>query len=431
MGQLRNTIRTMVRNEFAARMVEEATKKDSTSKSKAYNAKTVYRSSKYIDIWNSIPKGKPTLVVTPEPTKFDFVRRVMTILAKANDQRSTSEIYLEPEQKAAAIKLLKPLVNDPDEFVETMNKERGIIFGQAYGDIVGGKLRSHPDPVAYMVTQYLSDKEVLKALETVEPDAPAASAAKAGEEGEYDIIPGTTSKADISRMLSQDPTETTTEMSVVNRLKKAMKHLTNEKNMAILDFIKDPNVDDSEKKGLIKNLEQLTKLVGDASQKYSELFVDAHIAAAKSIKDVEDFEQLEKARKQGNKKFVDALRAAGAFSTGVNRDTINPAEFDVFDAVLDKQEGRLDVHGMITVAAKKPEQADIFRDEAVASARDSFMEEQEKQTNFNTLGDFTDTLEAAKEIRKNIFNTLEKRGRKAGSTKEVLAAKKAAAAKKK
>lgn len=420
MGQLRNTIRTMVRNEFAARMVEEAKK----STKKGYDAKTVYRSSKYIDMWNDLSKGAPTLVVTPDATKFDFVRRMVSLLNKSDQERSTAPIYLEPEQKAEALKLLKPLVNDPDEFVETMNKERGIVFGQAYGETVGGKLRSHPDPVAYLLTQYISDKDVLKSMENVEPDAPAAPAA-AGEEGEYDIIPGTTSKADISRMLSQDPTETTTEMSVVNRLKKAMKHLTNDQNMAIMEFIKDPDMDSADKKELLANLEKLTKLVGGAAGKYTEMFVDAHIAAAKGIKDVENFDQVEKARDQGNKKFIDALKGAGVFSTAVNRGKINPAEYNVFDAVLDAQEGRTDVHGMIVMAAKKPASAELFRDEAIAAAKDAFVEEQEKQTNFNTLGDFTDTLPTAKEVRQKIFNTLEKRGRKPGSTKEVLAAKKA------
>jgi len=426
MGQLRNTIRTMVRNEFAARMVEEA----KASTKKGYDAKTVYRSSKYIDMWNDLPKGKPTLVVTEDPTKFDFVRRMVSLLNKADQERSTSPIYLEPEQKAEALKLLKPLVNDPDEFVETMNKERGIIFGQAYGETVGGKLRSHPDPVAYLLTQYISDKDVLKSMANVEPDAPAAKA-DAAEEGEYDIIPGTTSKADISRMLSQDPTETTTEMSVVNRLKKTMKHLTNDQNMAILEFIKDPNVESNDKKELISNLDKLNKLVGDTAGKYSEMFVDAHIAAAKAIKDVENFDQVEKARTQGNKKFIDALKSAGVFSLAVNRGKINPAEYDVFDAVLDTQEGRSDVHGMITIAAKKPAQAELFRDEAIAAAKEAFVGEQDKQTNFNTLGDFTDTLPAVKEIRQQIFSTLSKRGRKKGDTKEVLAAKKAAAAGKK
>lgn len=426
MGQLRNTIRTMVRNEFAARMVEEA----KASTKKGYDAKTVYRSSKYIDMWNDLSKGKPTLVVTEDPTKFDFVRRMVSLLNKADQERSTSPIHLEPEQKAEALKLLKPLVNDPDEFVETMNKERGVIFGQAYGETVGGKLRSHPDPVAYLLTQYISDKDVLKSMANVEPDAPAAKA-DAAEEGEYDIIPGTTSKADISRMLSQDPTETTTEMSVVNRLKKTMKHLTNDQNMAILEFIKDPNVESNDKKELISNLDKLNKLVGSAAQKYAEMFVDAHIAASKGIKDVENFDQVEKRRDQGNKKFVDALKTASVFSTAVNRGKINPAEFAVFDAALDAHEGRYTVHDMIVIAAKKPEQAELFRDEAVAAVKQSFMDEMETQTNFNTLGDFTDTLPAAKDIRQNIFNTLEKRGRKAGSTKEVLAAKKAAAGKKK
>jgi hypothetical protein len=425
MGQLRDKIRTMVRNEFAVRMIEEA-------KKGGYNGKTVYRSSKYIDIWNDLPMGKASSNISDKATKFDFVRRMMTMLNKADQERSTAPMYLEPEQKAAALKVLKPLVNDPNEFVETMNKERGIVFGQAYGETVGGKLRSHPDPVAYLLTQYLDDKDVLKSLGNIEGDAPAVTDdPTTDDEGEYDIIPGTTSKADIARELAKDPSETTTEMSVLNRLKKAMKHLTNDQNMAILEFIKDPDMESADKKELLTSIEKLTKVVAGAAQKYSEMFVDAQIAAAKTIKDVENFDQVEKARTQGVKKFVDALKTAGVFSTGVNRNTFNPAENNVFDAALDAQEGRYSVHDMIVIAAKKPDQAALFRDEAIASVKSTFISEMDKQTNFNTLGDFTDTLPAAKEIRQKIFNTLEKRGRKAGSTKEVLAAKKAAASKKK
>ena len=423
MGQLRNTIRTMVRNEFAARMVEEA-------KGSKYNAKSVYRSSKYIDRWNDMPTGKPTNEVAPSETKHDFVRWVMSMIRKGDAARSTESIYfVDSEAKDRAIQLLSPLVKNPDEFAETLNRERAIVFGQ--GD-EGGKLRTHPDPVSELVTIYKKNKSALAAMANVElqPGETSGEEASASNdaEGEYDIIPGTTSKADIARMLSQDPTETTTEMSVLNRLKKAMKHLTNDQNMAILEFIKDPDMDSADKKELIANLEKLTKLVAGAAGKYTEMFVDTHIAAAKGIKDVENFDQVEKARTQGNKKFVDALKAAGVFSTAVNRGKINPAEYNVFDAVLDTQEGRTDVHGMIVMAAKKPVNAELFRDEAIAAAKDAFMEEQEKQTNFNTLGDYTDTLPAAKEVRQNIFNTLEKRGRKPGSTKEVLAAKKAAAA---
>lgn len=424
MGQLREKIRKMVRDEFAARILQEAEKDDK------YSDKTVYRSSKYIDIWNDIPLGKPTTEITPTATKYDFVRRVMSMLDKAHLQRSTSAIHLDPKQKRIALNLLRPLVNKPDEFVETMNKERGIVFGQGSDDegVRGGKLRSHPDPVAYLVTQYKSDKDVLKSLESVEPDAPAATI-KADTEGEYDIIPGATSKADISRMLSQDPTETTTEMSVLNRLSKAMKHLTNEKNMAILAFIKDPDVEKADKLELMSDLEKIQNLSNVGASKYSEMFVDAQIAAAKGIKDVEDFEEVENARTQGYKKFVAALRAAGTFSPAVNRDTINPAEYSVFDAALDKEVGRYDVYSMLVIAAKKPDRAALFRDEAIASVKKTFLDEMGKQTNFNTLGDFTDTMPEMKDARQNVFATLEKRGRKPGSTKEVLAAKKAAASK--
>lgn len=416
MGQLRDKIRNMVRREFAVRMLAEAEK---------VTPKTVYRSSKYVDMWNDLPMGSPTKTVTDTATKHDFVRRMLSMINKADVSMSTSAISLDPEEKDQALELLKPLASKPDEFIEAMNKDRELIFGN-------GKFRSHPDPVSALVIQYKADKDVLRSLESVEVDGSKGAAkakVSADTEGEYDIIPGATSKADIARMLSQDPTETTTEMSVLNRLTKAMKHLTNDQNMAILQFIKDPTVDSEDKASIMEDLQTIQNLVGVASKKYAEMFVDAQIEAAKSIRDIDDFDQVERSRTQGYQKFVAALRNAGTFSPAANKDDINPAEYDVFDAVLDKRLGRTDLHGFAIVAAKKPERAAIFRDEAVAAAKEAFEKEQRKQTNFNTLGDFTDAMPEVKEARQNIFHTLERRGRKPGSTKEVLAAKKAAASK--
>ena len=421
MGQLRNTIRTMVRNEFAKRMLEEA-------KKGGYTAKTVYRASKYIDMWNDIPKGKPTKEISPTPTKYDFVRRVMKEIEKAAS--STEKLYLKPEVREQVLNMLRPLVNNPDEFIETLNKERELVFGQIYTDNVGGNLRSSPDPVAVLVQEYLEHKDVLKSMEHVEADAaPEAETAQEGEEGEYDIIPGTTSKADIARMLGSDPTETTTEMSVGNRLKKAMVHLSNERNIEILEFLKDPNMEKGDKDSIVRDLDTITKLPKRGAEKYSELFVDSMISAMKAVSDVEDDAQVDKAVKAGRTKFVKALETAGAFSKSVNKSSINPYEFNVFTDVLDRTEGRWSVLDMILIAAKKPAQAETFRDEAVAAAKEGFEDEMETQTNFNSLGDFTDAMPEIKDVRANLFKTLEKRGRKAGSTKEVLAAKKASAKK--
>jgi len=416
MGQLRDKIRNMVRREFAVRMLAEAEK---------VTPKTVYRSSKYVDMWNDLPMGSPTKTVTDTATKHDFVRRMLSMINKADVSMSTTAISLDPEEKEQALEILRPLASKPDEFIEAMNKERELIFGN-------GKLRSDSDPVSTLLIQYNDQKDTLKLLQRVEGDdskEKAKAKVSADTEGEYDIIPGTTSKADIARMLSQDPTETTTEMSVFNRVVKAMKHLTTDENMAIIQFIKDPTVDNEDKASVMEDLQTIQRLVGVASKKYAEMFVDAQIEAAKNIRDIEDFDQIDDSRTQGYQKFVTALRNAGTFSPAVNKDDINPAEYKVFDAVLDKKLGRHDLHGFAIIAAKKPERAAIFRDEAVAAAKEAFEKEQRKQTNFNTLGDFTDAMPEVKEVRQDLFHTLEKRGRKPGSTKEVLAAKKAAAEK--
>ena len=413
--KLRETIRTMVRNEFAARILEEAESE----------AKTVYRSSKYIDFWNDLPMGKPTTTVSPTATKHDFVRRVMKEINSSSN--STAKIFLKPEYKQKAIKLLTPLMSDPDEFIEALNKERELVFGSADSSNLGGNLRSSPDPVLAILQQYIEHKDVLKSLEGAPVDGPGAVAKDdTEEEGEYDIIPGTTSKANIARMLSQDPTETTTEMSVGNRLSKARNHLSSERNLEILEFIKDADMEKSDKVSIMSDLEKISSLAKKGATDYSTMFVDSMIEAAKGIKDVENFDQLEKARTLGVKKFVAKLTAAGTFSKAVNKEMMNPAEEEVFDHVLDKNVGRYTVAELIVVAAKKPASTALFRDEAIAAALKEFNNEMNKQTNFNTLGDYTDTLPEMKEVRANLFKTLEKRGRKPGSTKEVLAAKKAA-----
>ena len=435
MGQLREKIRQMVRNEFAARILQEAEKDDK------YSGKTVYRSSKYIDIWNDMPMGKSTKEITPNPTKHDFVRYVMSMLQTADKENISTRIYLEPKHQKIALSLLRPLANDPDEFVEKMNQERGIVFGQAYDygpDFRGSKLRDQSsDPVTFLLTKYKSHKEPLGLLTTKVADEPPVSI-KADTEGEYDIIPGTTSKADIARMLSQDPTETTTEMSVLNRLKNAIKHLMgtpeNKKEMTvkIFAFLQDPTIDKNDKlegiKEIMAEVDKLDVLINRAAERYSEMFVDAYVQAAKKIKNLDDFEQLEEARSNGYENFVAALRAAGTFSPAVNRDTINPVENAVFDAALDQEVGNTDVFNMIVVAAKRPDRAELFRDEAIASVKDTFLDEMKKQTNFNTLGDFTSMQPEIKKVRQEVFDTIEKRGRKPGSTKEFLAAHKAAAA---
>ena len=417
--KLRETIRTMVRNEFATRILAEAEAESS--------AKTVYRSSKYIDIWKDIPMGKATSTVTSTPTKHDFVRRVMKEINKSSN--STAKIFLKPEYREKAISMLTPLMSDPDEFVETLNKERELIFGSANSGNSGGNLRSAPDPVHILVQEYLQHKDVLKTMEGAPVDGPGPAVKDdTEEEGEYDIIPGTTSKATVSRMLSQDPTETTTEMSVGNRLSKAMKHLSNDRNLEILEFIKDADMDKSDKVSIMSDLEKISSLAKKGLTDYSTMFVDSMIEAAKAVKDVENFDQLEKARTVGLKKFVAKLTDAGTFSKAVNKEMMNPAEEEVFDHVLDKNVGRHTVAEMLVIAAKKPASTALFRDEALATAIKEFSREMNRQTNFNTLGDYTDTLPEMKEVRANLFKTLEKRGRKPGSTKEVLAAQKAAKA---
>lgn len=418
MGQLRDKIRSMVRKEFAMRMLAEAEK---------VTSKTVYRSSKYVDMWNDMPMGSPTKTPTVNATKHDFVRWMMKLINNGDKASSTSPIYYSStEKKQEVLDLLMPLVNKPDEFVEAINKDRELVFGD-------GNIKDYPDPITYLLTkEYLHNKSAAQSLEktmkTIEDIENKKKKPATDTEDEYDIIPGATSKADIARMLGLDPTETTTEMSVLNRISKGMKHLGKKKTMEILEFIKDPDVEDSDKKSLLDDLQDMNKLIDEAADEYATLFVDSIFNAAKGKNiDINNDTQVNNVLKVAMDKFKQALEAAGTFSTAVNKGQINPQESNVFSAVLAIPLGRRNLLDTILIAAKRPDEAELYLDEATVAAKEGFLEEMETQTNFNTLGDFTDAMPEVKEIRKNIFDTLESRGRKPGSTKEVLAAKKLAA----
>jgi hypothetical protein len=418
--KLRETIRTMVRNEFTTRILAEAEGK----------AEKIYRHSNYVASWTKLPNGKAGNEPSDKPSKHDFVRWFL----KQYLNSPNSTLNLSSEYLGKAKNLLMPLAGKPDEFIEAMNKDRELVFGQSYSDNPGSNFRSgltdSTDPVAKFVENYLAFKSMRGHLakQTWLDDVHLDDEEDDGTEkgAGYDVDPGATTKVNIAKMLSQDPTETTTEMSVVNRVKSGKKHLSNEKTKEILAFLQDPDMVKSDKTSILSDLDVINKLANDGLSRYSTMFVDSMIEASKAAKSVEDFEEVDKVRGVGIKKFIAKLKTAGTFSKTVNKNTWNPAEGAVFDAALDADVGRYTVAQLVMIAAKKPESYELFRDEAIATAIEIFGEEMTKQTNFNTVGDFTDTLPRVKEVRQSLFKTLEKRGRKAGSTKEVLAAKKLA-----
>lgn len=75
MGDLRNKIRSMVRNEFARRLVGEAYEHQNADTADATKA---YRASNYDLTWSGLPEGgidkKKPDAPSPEATKTDFVR---------------------------------------------------------------------------------------------------------------------------------------------------------------------------------------------------------------------------------------------------------------------------------------------------------------------------------------------------------------------
>ena len=409
MGQLRDTIRTMVRNEFADRMVAEATK--------------VYHNSNYETAWKSLPLGERTDEISDTASKYDFMRWFNQRYLQPNGSlRITDEKY---EQLKA---LLAPFKRYPSKFIDALNLNREDVFGAS-------NYRDDADPVSKILDMYLEFKKMSghlskqTAFDNVKIDGgEEAAPAEGEEEGGYDVIPGTAKKSDIAKMLAADPTETTTGMSVTNRYRNAMKHLGNDVVVQLIEFLRDPQVDSSDHASVLRDLESLNKLVAKGTREYTKLFLACVIEAYKSVKDVENDAEVDDAMFDAKDIFIEKLKKLKVLKKSVNKETINPYEMNVFVAALNKDvEDDKTVNDLALYCAKQPANRDLVFDEMVAAAEEVFKKEADKRTNFNSLGDFIDAMEDVVKVRKNIFKTIEKRGRKAGSTKAVLAAKKAEA----
>lgn len=388
MGQLRDMIRQMVRNEFATRMVAEAKKEK------------VYRHSNYVAAWSELGAGSPSGEPSAEGSKHDFVRWFMSQYAKDN-----TPLHLEGEDLAKVESTLRPLVGNPDEFVEALNKNRELVFGNS-------NFRSSPDPVATILDNYMKFKDLRSHL----AGTTSFDNVKVDDEGEekvYDVDKNLTSKADIAKMLSVDPTETTTEMSVGNKVESALKHVGADKVKDILRLYKADDASTEEKEEIKTSFMKLAKAIKKGidtySYKFTEIMIDAFDGVAE---DDEDSQRHAFAEALVN--FKDAI--------GVR---IGSQEIDVFNDVMESPVQGTDVLDLVIAAAKNPDNADIYFDEILEAAKEVFVEEYNKQGNFNSLGDFIDAMPEVKAVRQTL-ETIARRGRPAGSTKEVMAARAAA-----
>ena len=400
MEELRNKVRSMVRKELATRLLEAEEPKRPEKK--------LYRSSNYDVIWDGFPAGKASTAPAKEATKADFVRWFV----KQYIESPTSVLRMDAKRKAAVLAKFSGLVSQPDKFVEELNKERELVFG-------GSNYQDDPDPVSKLLQAYKGAKRMVKPLNSVEADLNRLVPDDELEgDKAYDVLPDSEKKAAIARTLKLDPTETTTAQSVANRYDKALEHLKGEKAVELIAFLKDGAVDKADKLEAFANLEKLNTLLEKGIKTYSALFASKMLNAFKTAKDDENSQK--KAFAKGILDFKDAIKVK-----------MGSQELDVFNAVFDAPVGSgKTVLDIVMAAVKNPRSMDIYIEEVIAAAEEVFRQEYfDRQTNFNSLGDYIDSLPDVRSAREALFNTVaKKRGRPKGATKAVMAAKKLAAA---
>jgi len=406
MAQLREKIRTMVRNEFVSRLLAEAEEEKKDEK--------VYRSSNYNTVWDNLESGTKAQEISKKPSKNDFIRWFL----KTYIVSPTSSLKLDKEDVTKVMDLYEE-AKSPDEFVEQLNLNRWIFANSNFS--------KDADPVFKMVKAYKDAKE-FGGTHIDYGQLQAAMADKsAGEESEepgrtYDTVKGAEeAKTTIADLLAADPTETTTKQSVLNRIESALKHVSGDEGMLALlsDFLKNPNADQDAKMDAKDMLTRLNKIVNSSVDKYSSMFSDAMISAFKGVAE-EDEQGHQKAFAEGIADFADELRKQGVKSLGSQ-------EIDVFNDVITRMAGEgKDVLDMIIHTANNPEESDRYIDEIISELYEGFKAEMDKRTNFNSLGDFIDQNPEVREIRKEL-KSIALRGRPAGSTAAAMAARKAKA----
>lgn len=407
MGDLRNKIRSMVRNEFARRLVGEAYEQQNADTADATKA---YRASNYDLTWSGLPEGgidkKKPDAPSPEATKTDFVRWFLKTYVNA----ANSTLNLTPEQRDRVMAVLGPVKDDPDQFVEMINKERELVFGAS-------NYRSDPDPVYKLLQAYTGAKSMIPRIhgssddldklvpdDGTDADKRKYNVAKDGEEKQTGILD----------MFASDPTESGTKERVRQRLNAAMEHLGGEDVIHLLKFLKDPNTSKGVREDVLNDLEELGIVIGEAMEQYTNLFVKAMVPAFRNVTSADDDASLKSAFAQGLVSFQKVLEANGVARMGSQ-------EIDVFSEVFNEDVGEgKTVLDLVIAASKNPGSADVYMDEIKAAALDVFRTEYaDRQTNFNTMGDFVDANAEVKRLRQEVYGTVARRGRPAASPGEI------------
>ena len=406
MAQLREKIRTMVRNEFVSRLLAEAEEEKKDEK--------VYRSSNYNAVWDGFEPGTKTQEISKKPSKNDFIRWFL----KTYIVSPTSSLKLDQEDMKKVMDLYEE-AKSPDEFVEQLNLNRWIFANSNFS--------KDADPLFKMVKAYKDAKEFGGThIDYGQLQAAMADKSEGEEPGEgartYDTVKGAEeAKTTIADLLAADPTETTTKQSVLNRIESALKHVSGDEGMLALlsDFLKNPNADQDAKMDAKDMLTRLNKIVNSSVDKYSSMFSDSMVKAFKGVGE-DDEQSHQKAFAEGIADFTDELRKQGVKSLGSQ-------EIDVFNDVITRMAGEgQDVLDMIIHTANNPEDSDRYIDEIISELYEGFKAEMDKRTNFNSLGDFIDQNPEVREIRKEL-KSIALRGRPAGSTAAAVAARKAKA----
>lgn len=388
MGQLRDVIRQMVRNEFASRIVAEA------------KNEKIYRHSNYVSAWADLDMGSSGADPSEKGSKHDFVRWFMIQYIKEN-----TPLHFDQEDLAEVMSVLKPLADKPDEFIEALNKNRELVFGNS-------NFRDIPDPVHTIVDNYMKFKALRSHLaKTKTFDNVKLEDEDEGEEGEgedkeesmsYDVDKNLVQRTEILKMLGSDPTETTTKMTVGNKLDSALKNVGAEKVKDVLRLYKSDDASTEEKEEVKAIFTKLAKAINKGIDTYSYKFTETMIDAFDGVSE-DDEDSQRHAFAEGLVNFKDAI--------GV---PIGSQEIDVFNEVMEESVENKTILDLVIAAAKNPDNADIFFDEILTAAREVFVSEYNKQGNFNSLGDFIDKMPETKAAR-NELETVARRGRPKGA----------------
>ena len=402
MAQLREKIRTMVRNEFVSRLLAEAEEEKKDEK--------VYRSSNYNAVWDGFEPGTKTQEISKKPSKNDFIRWFL----KTYIVSPTSSLKLDQEDMKKVMDLYEE-AKSPDEFVEQLNLNRWIFANSNFS--------KDADPLFKMVKAYKDAKEFGGThIDYGQLQAAMADKSEGEEPGEgartYDTVKGAEeAKTTIADLLAADPTETTTKQSVLNRIDSGVKHVSGDKRMRafLSDFLKNPDVDQEVKMVAKRILIRLDKFINKYIDKYSSMFSDAMINAFNGVGE-DDEEAQKKAFAEGVVDFTDKLRKQGVKSLGSQ-------EIDVFNDVITRMAGGgKDVLDMIIQVANNPDESSMYIDEIISELYEGFKEEMDKRTNFNSLGDFIAKIPEVREIRMDL-GSISTLGRPAGSTAAAVAAR--------